>query len=71
MNKDVAGEITERKHREKDEDIDYNIQQISEVGDLSPRHITSLKNNAKKGRSVIPLQMKTWWSREKISTSEQ
>lgn len=40
-------EITERKHREEDDDIEYNIQQISKTRDLSPRHISSIKNSAK------------------------
>lgn len=40
-------EITERKHREEDDNIEYNIQQISKMRDLSPRHTSSLKNSAK------------------------
>lgn len=35
---------------EEDEDFDYNIQQISKVGYLSPRHTNSLKYGARKGR---------------------
>ncbi|KAH0639363.1 hypothetical protein KY285_035949 [Solanum tuberosum] len=38
--------LQQRKDTEEDEDIKFNIQQISKVGDLSPRHTNSLKNGA-------------------------
>ncbi|WMV09821.1 hypothetical protein MTR67_003206 [Solanum verrucosum] len=37
-------QIQERRELEKDENMEYNIQQISKAGDLSPRHMDSLKN---------------------------
>ncbi|KAG5605257.1 hypothetical protein H5410_026749 [Solanum commersonii] len=41
--------LQHRKDTEEDEDMEYNIQQISKVGDLSPRHTNSLKQGARKG----------------------
>ncbi|KAH0696829.1 hypothetical protein KY289_014311 [Solanum tuberosum] len=40
--------IQHKKETEEDEDMDYKIQQISKVGDLSPRHTNSLKYGARK-----------------------
>ncbi|KAG5591557.1 hypothetical protein H5410_042071 [Solanum commersonii] len=61
-----------KKHLlEEDKEIDYNIQHISKLGDLSPRQTTSLQNSVKKGKSIIPLQVQTRRSREKTSISEQ
>ncbi|WMV18187.1 hypothetical protein MTR67_011572 [Solanum verrucosum] len=60
-----------KKDTEEDEDMDYNIQQISKAGDLSPRHTNSLKHGARKGRSVIPLQVKTRSSRDRGSSIDQ
>ncbi|KAG5586749.1 hypothetical protein H5410_047183 [Solanum commersonii] len=45
-----------QKETEKDEDMEFNIQQISKAGDFSPRHTNSLKNGTKKGRQLIPWQ---------------
>lgn len=59
------------KDTEEDEDTDYNIQQISKAGDLSPRHTNSLKYGARKGRSVIQLQVKIRSSRERCSSINQ
>ncbi|WMV21122.1 hypothetical protein MTR67_014507 [Solanum verrucosum] len=36
--------LQQRKDLEEDEELEYNIQQISKAGDLSPRHTNSLKN---------------------------
>ncbi|KAH0696200.1 hypothetical protein KY289_013682 [Solanum tuberosum] len=57
--------IHHKKDTEEDEDMDYNIQQISKAGDLSPRPTNSLKYGARKGRPVIPLQVKIRSSRER------
>ncbi|KAH0679395.1 hypothetical protein KY284_020480 [Solanum tuberosum] len=35
-----------RRNTEEDDDMEYNIQEISKVGDLSPRHTNSLKYGA-------------------------
>lgn len=59
------------KDTKEDEDTDYNIQQISKAGDLSPRHTNSLKYGARKGRSVIPLQVKIRSSRDRCSSINQ
>ncbi|KAH0696109.1 hypothetical protein KY290_013470 [Solanum tuberosum] len=64
---DNEEELQLRKETEEDEDMKYNIQQISKAGDLSPRHTDDLKDGAKKGKSMIPLQVKTRSSREKTS----
>ncbi|KAH0697089.1 hypothetical protein KY290_014516 [Solanum tuberosum] len=60
-------EIQQRKDREEEETIDFNIQQISKAGDLSPRFTNSLK--AKIGRTIIPLQVKTRSSKERPTIS--
>lgn len=49
--------------------MNYNIHQISKVGDLSPRNTNTLK--AKIGRYTIPLQVKTRSSKDKYSNSDQ
>ncbi|KAH0665692.1 hypothetical protein KY285_026898 [Solanum tuberosum] len=43
---------------EDDEEMEENIQKISKAGDLSPRHVNSLKRDMKKGKSIIPLQVR-------------
>ncbi|KAG5577291.1 hypothetical protein H5410_057425 [Solanum commersonii] len=43
---------------DEDEEMEENIQQISRAGDLSPRHVNSLKREFKKGKAIIPLQVK-------------
>ncbi|KAH0721347.1 hypothetical protein KY290_006337 [Solanum tuberosum] len=63
--------LQHRKDTEEDEDIEYNIQQISKAGDLSPRHTNSLKYGARKGKRTLPLQVQTRSSREKASNSDQ
>ncbi|KAK6776158.1 hypothetical protein RDI58_027159 [Solanum bulbocastanum] len=50
-------DLRHRKETEEDEDMEFNILQISKAGDLSPRHTKSLKNGAMKGRPLIPLQI--------------
>ncbi|KAH0639801.1 hypothetical protein KY285_036387 [Solanum tuberosum] len=60
-----------KKDTEEDEDIEYNIQQISKEGDFSPRHTNSLKYGARKGRPVIPLQVKTRSSRDRGFSVDQ
>ncbi|KAG5611101.1 hypothetical protein H5410_022382 [Solanum commersonii] len=54
-------EISENQMQEleEDEEMEENIQQISRVGDLSPRHVNSLKRDFKKGKAIVPLQVKT------------
>lgn len=42
---------------EEGEGMDYNIQYVSQAGDLSPRHTDNLKD--KKGRSIVSLQVQT------------
>ncbi|KAH0705670.1 hypothetical protein KY289_010746 [Solanum tuberosum] len=66
---DTEDEIQQRKDREEEESIDFNIQQISKAGDLSPRFTNSLK--AKRGRTIIPLQVKTRSSKERPTISHQ
>ncbi|KAG5600048.1 hypothetical protein H5410_031418 [Solanum commersonii] len=59
------------KHKrdiQENEDIEYKIQHISKAGDLSPRHTNSLKNGARKGKSVIPLHVKTRSGRDMDSS---
>ncbi|KAG5592288.1 hypothetical protein H5410_042802 [Solanum commersonii] len=51
---ELEDQIQHMKERDEDNTLEYNIQQISKAGDLSPRHTNSLK--AKRGRSAIPLQ---------------
>lgn len=63
--------MQQRKDTEEDEDIKFNIQQISKAGDLSPRHTNSLKNGARKGRPFIPLQVQTRSSRDMGTNSDQ
>lgn len=41
------------------EDMANNIQKISEEADLSPRQSSSLKDQTKKGRFVVPLQVRS------------
>ncbi|KAH0685590.1 hypothetical protein KY290_017076 [Solanum tuberosum] len=65
-------ESVKRKHdTEKDEDMEYNIQQISKEGDLSPRHTNSLKRRARKGRQILPFQVQTRSSKERATHSDQ
>ncbi|KAH0745935.1 hypothetical protein KY285_007592 [Solanum tuberosum] len=59
------GEMQNKKETEKDADIEFNIQQINKADDLSPRHTDNLKNGARKGRPIIPLQVKTRSSRDR------
>jgi len=63
--------LQQRKDLEEDEELEYNIQQISKAGDLSPRHTNSLKNGVRKGKKTIPLQVQTRSSRERASNSDQ
>ncbi|KAH0679661.1 hypothetical protein KY284_020746 [Solanum tuberosum] len=63
--------LQHRKDTEEDEDMEYNIQQISKAGDLSPRHTNSLKQGARKGKQTLPLQVQTRSSRGKTSNSDQ
>ncbi|KAH0725418.1 hypothetical protein KY284_001283 [Solanum tuberosum] len=63
--------LQHKKDTEEDSDMEYNIQQISKAGDLSPRHNNSLKYGARKGRAVIPLQVKTRSSRDRGSNIDQ
>ncbi|KAH0669713.1 hypothetical protein KY289_024206 [Solanum tuberosum] len=63
------GEIQHRKESEEDDYMDYNIQQINIAGDLSLRHMNSLK--AKRERPTIPLQVKTRSSKDKYSNSDK
>lgn len=51
--------------------MEYNIHEISKARDLSPRHKSILQNIAKKGRPVIPLQVKIKRSRDKLSSSDK
>ncbi|KAH0761356.1 hypothetical protein KY290_017429 [Solanum tuberosum] len=62
-------EIQHMREIEEDDSMEYNIQQISKAGDLSPRHTNSLK--AKKGRPTIPLQVKTRSNKDNFSHSNQ
>ncbi|KAG5592938.1 hypothetical protein H5410_043452 [Solanum commersonii] len=66
---ETEDEIQRRKDREEEETIDFNIQQISKVGDLSPRFTNSLK--AKRWRTIIPLQVKTRSSKKHLTISYQ
>uniref|UniRef100_M1DSS2 Uncharacterized protein n=1 Tax=Solanum tuberosum TaxID=4113 RepID=M1DSS2_SOLTU len=61
--------IQHRRETEEDESMEYNIQQISKAGDLSPRHTNSLK--AKRGRPTIPLQVKTRSIKDRGTHSDQ
>ncbi|KAH0658163.1 hypothetical protein KY289_026911 [Solanum tuberosum] len=63
--------LQHKRDIEEDEDIEYNIQQISKAGDLSPKHTNSLKNGARKGKPVIPLHVKTRSSRDRDSSIDQ
>ncbi|KAH0636656.1 hypothetical protein KY289_036571 [Solanum tuberosum] len=60
-----------KKDTEEDEDMEYNIQHISKAGDLFPRHTNSLKYGARKGRPVIPLQVKTRSNRDRGLSIDQ
>ncbi|KAH0675185.1 hypothetical protein KY285_022986 [Solanum tuberosum] len=62
-------EIQHRRKTKEDDSMEYNIQQISKAGDLSPRHTNSLKE--KRGRPTIPLQVKTRSNKDKFSHSNQ
>ncbi|WMV54243.1 hypothetical protein MTR67_047628 [Solanum verrucosum] len=62
---EYEGEMQNKKDTEEDADIEFNIQQISKADDLSPRHTDNLKNGARKGRPIIPLQVKTRSSRDR------
>uniref|UniRef100_A0A0V0H3G9 Putative ovule protein n=1 Tax=Solanum chacoense TaxID=4108 RepID=A0A0V0H3G9_SOLCH len=64
-------EIQHRKDTEEDEDMEYNIQHISKAGNLSPRQTNSLKIRANKGKTTIPLHVKTRRRRDKVSVSDQ
>ncbi|KAH0656125.1 hypothetical protein KY290_031749 [Solanum tuberosum] len=63
--------LQHKKDTEEASDMEYNIQQISKAGDLSPRHTNSLKYGARKDRTVIPLQVKTRSSRDRGSSIDQ
>lgn len=65
-------QISDRRDEEEDEELESNIQQISKVGDLSPRHTDSLKKGTRKGRSesALLLQVRTR-SRDKSTNSDQ
>ncbi|KAH0635878.1 hypothetical protein KY289_035793 [Solanum tuberosum] len=63
--------LQHKKDTEENSDMKYNIQQISKAGDLSPRHTNSLKYGARKGITVIPLQVKTRSSRDMGSNIDQ
>uniref|UniRef100_M1B5Y0 Uncharacterized protein n=1 Tax=Solanum tuberosum TaxID=4113 RepID=M1B5Y0_SOLTU len=52
-------QINNMQERDEDEEMEENIQQISRAGDLSPRHVNSLKREFKKGKAIMPLQVKT------------
>uniref|UniRef100_M1DQP4 Syne-1B n=1 Tax=Solanum tuberosum TaxID=4113 RepID=M1DQP4_SOLTU len=64
-------QIQEKRELEKDENMEYNIQQISKAGDLSPRHTDSLKNGTKRGKLTIPFQVQTRSNKVKITKSDQ
>lgn len=58
----------QQQQYEEEENIGNNIQQVSRDGNLSPRQANSLKVDSKKGRSVIPLQVKTRRNKEKANS---
>ncbi|KAH0722706.1 hypothetical protein KY290_005358 [Solanum tuberosum] len=66
---ETKDEIQQGKDREEEETIDFNIQQISKTSDLSIRFTNSLK--AKRGRTIIPLQVKTRSNKERPTISYQ
>ncbi|KAG5600134.1 hypothetical protein H5410_031504 [Solanum commersonii] len=43
----------------EDKNMEENIQHVCRAGDLSPRHMNSLKKGIKKSKEIIPLQSKT------------
>lgn len=49
--------------------LDYNIQKVSKVVELSPRHTNSI--NSKRERSNVPLQVKTRTSKGRLIRSDQ
>lgn len=49
--------------------LDYNIQKVSKVVDLSPRYTNSI--NSKRERSNVPLQVKTRTSKGRLIISDQ
>lgn len=51
--------------------MEYNIQQISKAGNLSPRLTNSLKHGVRKGKQALPFQVKTRSSKDKASNSDQ
>uniref|UniRef100_M1CJN7 Uncharacterized protein n=1 Tax=Solanum tuberosum TaxID=4113 RepID=M1CJN7_SOLTU len=56
---------------DEDEGLNENINYINIVGDLSPRHVDSLKKGIKKGKSIIPLQVRTMSNKESILAIDQ
>lgn len=57
---------------EEEDDLKYNIQQISKAGDLSPKNNNSLKKWSKeRKKKTIPLQAQTRSSCERVSNSDQ
>ncbi|KAH0709436.1 hypothetical protein KY284_010863 [Solanum tuberosum] len=66
-------EISENQMQELDEDeeMEENIQQISRAGDLSPRHVNSLKRDFKKGKAIVSLQVKTRSKKDRNEVLDQ
>ncbi|KAG5572504.1 hypothetical protein H5410_062270 [Solanum commersonii] len=64
--------LQHRKDTKEDEDIEYNIQQISKAGDLSPRHTNSLKYGARKvyARCTALERLELWEELEELARSE-
>ncbi|XP_049394640.1 uncharacterized protein LOC125858913 [Solanum stenotomum] len=64
-NKHITKEVDE------DEGLNENINYINEVGDLSPRHVDGLKKGIRKGKYIIPLQVRTRSNKESILAIDQ